>query len=60
MFAGTKTAKAWAMLHDPTVAKNLKTEAYMNLCRDAGYREDAVQKAGTQWANMRLDRGLEP
>jgi hypothetical protein len=47
------------MLSDPKVVGNLKSEAYMDLCRDAGYSEDAVQKAGNMWANKRLDAGLE-
>lgn len=59
LFAGLKTAQAWEMLHDGEVVKHLKTEAYMQLCRDAGYSEDAVQKAGNSWANKRLDGGLE-
>ena len=58
MFAGLNIAKAWEMLHDPTVCGKLNTEAYMNLCRDAGYGEDAVQKAGTAWKNKRLDANL--
>ncbi len=53
-------AKAWEMLHDPTVCGKLDTKSYMQLCRDAGYGEDAVQKAGTAWMNKRLDGGLEP
>jgi hypothetical protein len=60
LFAGLNVAKAWAMLHDPEVTRTLKTDAYMQLCRDAGYHEDAVQKAGTAWANKRLDAELEP
>lgn len=48
------------MLHDPTVCGNLPTESYMNLCRQAGYGEDAVQQAATEWANKRLDAGLAP
>lgn len=59
-FAGLQVAKAWEMLHDPKVSGNLKTEQYMQLCRDAGYGEDAVQKAGTAWMNKRLDLDLEP
>ena len=53
------TAKAWEMLHDPKVTEKLNTEAYMGLCRAAGYGEDAVQKAGNSWANKRLDCGLD-
>jgi hypothetical protein len=60
LFAGLQTAKAWEMLHDPKVTGHLKTDDYMQLCRDAGYGEDAVQKAGTAWANKRLDAKLEP
>lgn len=59
-FAGLKVAKAWDMLHDPEVTKHMKSADYMNLCRDAGYAEEEVQRAGNQWANMRLDRDLEP
>ena len=60
LMVGLKIAKAWDMLHDPKVTGNMKTVPYMQLCRDAGYGEDAVQKAGNEWANMRLDRNLEP
>lgn len=34
---------------------HLNTEQYMQLCRDAGYDEGSVQKAGTAWANKILD-----
>lgn len=47
------------MLHSTEIG-HLNTEQYMQLCRDAGYGEDAVQKAGTQWCNQRLDQNLEP
>ncbi len=60
LFAGLHIAKAWEMLHDPKVTGSLNTDQYMSLCRDAGYGEEAVQKAGTMWANKRLDAGLEP
>lgn len=60
MYSGLKLARAWAMLHDPGVVKHLDSEAYMALHRDAGYSETEAQKAGTAWANSRLDRGLEP
>ena len=60
MFAGLKIAKAWEMLHDPEIVKHMNTEGYMSLHRDAGYSEDEVQRAGNAWANMRLDKGLEP
>lgn len=58
-FAGLGRAKAWEMLHDPKITGQLNTESYMQLCRDAGYSENAVQKAGNRWANKRLDAGLE-
>ncbi len=60
MYAGLKVAKAWTMLHDVDTVKHLNTEAIMQLHRDAGYSEDAVQDAGNKWYNMRLDKGLEP
>jgi len=60
MFAGLKIAKAWSMLHDPQVVGNLDSKVYMELYRDAGYSEEQVQYAGNSWANMRIDRGLEP
>ncbi len=58
-FAGLTVSQAWDMLHDPVVCGKLDTKSYMQLCRDAGYPEAAVQKAGTAWANKRLDNGLE-
>ena len=60
LFAGLNVAKAWEMLHDPKVIGGLNTKAYMQLCRDAGYSEESVQKAGTDWYNKRLDAKLEP
>lgn len=59
LFGGLQTFKAWEMLNSNGVG-SLNTESYMQLCRDAGYSEDAVQKAGTAWANRRLDKNLEP
>ena len=54
MFAGLQVAKAWQMLNGGNIG-HLTTEQYMDLCRDAGYTEQAAQKAGTMWANKRLD-----
>lgn len=51
-------AKAWEMLHDPRVTRNLDTEAYMGLCEQAGYGVDAVQAAGQEWGLKRLRAGL--
>lgn len=58
LYRGLKLARAWSMLHDPEVVKHMDTEAYMALHRDAGYSEAEVQRAGTLWANKRLDAGL--
>jgi hypothetical protein len=60
VFRGLKLARAWDMLHDPQVVKQLNTVNYMNLCRDAGYTEAEVQKAGNVWANSRMDAGMAP
>ena len=54
-----RTAKAWDMLHDPKITERMNTESYMELVRAAGYDEDAVQKAAKDWANKRLDAGLD-
>lgn len=58
LFDGLSVAKAWDMLHDPKIVGKMNAEAYMNLCRDAGYSEYAVQKAGTAWQNKILDAKL--
>jgi hypothetical protein len=57
-FAGLKIVQAWELLNGGQIG-HLEAEAYMNLCRDAGYGEDAVQKAGTAWANRKLDAKLQ-
>jgi len=54
LFAGLRIAKAWEMLNGGKIG-HLNAEQYMHLCRDAGYEEVAVQKAGTAWANKILD-----
>lgn len=56
--AGLRIAKAWEMLHQPEITRNMDTLSYVELCKDAGYSDEAAQRAGTRWANMRLDRGL--
>ena len=53
-FAGLRIAKAWEMLNGGKIG-HLNVEQYMQLCRDAGYDEGSVQKAGTAWANKILD-----
>lgn len=58
LFSGLTVKKAWEMLHEPTICGKLDTAGYMQLCRDAGYGEDAVQKAGTAWRNKRMDANL--
>ena len=47
------------MLHDPEITRDLNTEAYMGLVKAAGYSENEAQRAGNEWANRRLDRGLD-
>ena len=59
-FEALNTAKAWDMLHDPEVTRDMRTTDFMDLCRRAGYGEDATQKAGKSWANGRLDQNKEP
>lgn len=59
LFAGLQIAKAWEMLNSGTIG-HLDTKAYMQLCRAAGLSEEVVQKAGTDWANRRLDAGAKP
>lgn len=56
---GLDTSQAWRLLNDPSVAESIGTEAYMDLCRQAGYSEYQTQKAGCRWAAARLDRGLD-
>lgn len=61
MSAGLKIAKAWDTLHSlELTVDRINTAGYMQLCKDAGYSEDAVQRAGNGWMNARLDRKLSP
>lgn len=48
------------MLHDPQVAGELNAEAYLELCRAAGYGEEESQRAATKRAEARMDRDLPP
>ncbi len=58
MYAGLQIAKAWELLNSGKIG-HLDTNAYMELCRAAGYSEAVVQKAGNEWANRRLDAGAK-
>ena len=60
LFGALKTAKAWEMVNDPKSSGEFNSETFLELCREAGYSEDASQKAATIRANARMDVGLKP
>ena len=55
---GLNAAMAWGMLHNPEVARELTTESYLELCKAAGYGEDASQRAAKEWGFKRIAAGL--
>lgn len=60
LFGALRTAKAWEMVNDPKATSEMDSEGLLELCKAAGYSEDASQKAATDRANARMDRGLMP
>jgi hypothetical protein len=60
LFGALRTVKAWQMVNDPKVSWELDSEGLLMLCKDAGYSEASAQKAATDRANARMDRGLMP
>ena len=52
------TAKAWERLNDPNYGGTLNKEDYYHLCKEAGLNEEAAQKAATERAQARQDKGL--
>ena len=46
---------AYRMLHDPQIGGQAGAEQVLELCKAAGYCEDAAQKAARQRADQRLD-----
>jgi hypothetical protein len=55
-----KEVSAWDILHDPKASGELNAEQVLELCIQAGYGEEAAQKAAVRRANQRLDRDLTP
>lgn len=49
---------AWEALNDRSLS--LRADDVLKLCLEAGYTEDAAQRAATAQANSRLDQGLPP
>lgn len=50
--------QAWKMLNDPDVVGHLDMEEYKKLCLDAGYSEEASEKAAADWGLRRLRKDL--
>ena len=46
------------MLTDPAIVGGMDTEAYLSLLKAAGYSEETAQKAASDWAFRRLEKGL--
>jgi hypothetical protein len=59
LFACLEQATAWRMLHDPQVSGQLTSEAYFNLCKDAGYSKDAAKKMAKDRAWQRMQQDLK-
>jgi hypothetical protein len=56
---GQKYINSWKLLHNPEVVGNLNMEEYLDLCLDAGYSQEASQRAAKDWGLKRLRKGVE-
>lgn len=52
--------RAYNLLHDPQVGGSLDAESVLELCRQAGYSEEASQRAAAQRAESRMSRDQPP
>jgi hypothetical protein len=53
-------ARAWDRLHDPEYSGGLNKDAFYELCKAAGYSEEASQKAAAERGWERAKRDLPP
>lgn len=50
--------RAHRLLHDPEMYSRMNAEGVYQACIDAGYSEEAAQKAGTKRAQERAEQDL--
>jgi hypothetical protein len=60
LLACLEQAKCWSAVHDPNIGGMMDAEEFLELCKAAGYSEEAAQKAATERANKRMDKDLTP
>ncbi len=60
LWDGMIQARAWDRLHTPNDSGTLDSEGLLNLAKEAGFTEEAAQKAATARANARMDQNLKP
>lgn len=58
LFDLARQVQAYRMLHDPQVGGQFGPNEILGLCREAGYGEEAAQKAASERGKQRLDQGL--
>ena len=58
LFDLAQQAVSWKMLHDPQTGGQMAADQILELCRAAGYTEEASQMAASKRADQRLDSGL--
>ncbi len=58
LFLALGQARAWTWLHDPQASGHLNAEQILELCKDAGFSEEAAQKAATRRGYERMKREL--
>ncbi len=60
LFDALEAVTAWRVLHDPKASGEMDADGILELCKQAGYSEEASQKAAEARANARMDRDLPP
>lgn len=58
VFDLAQNVQAWRALHDPEIGGRMGADEVLQLCKDAGYSEQAAQAAAKTRAEQRLDQGL--
>ncbi len=58
LFRCANKVQSWRLLHDPHGSGSMDPNQILELCKSAGYTEEAAQKAATVRADQRLDQNL--
>ncbi len=58
LFRLANKVQSWRLLHDPQASGQMDPGQILELCKSAGYTEEASQKAATMRADQRLDHGV--